>query len=114
HRPATEITMALRVPIFENDPGPLMAFQRAPRMGSPGPSAVFFTPRWNSFHGTARVAPPARTRTISASYAANTGSASPAGDAVPRLPPTVPRLRIWGDPTVREACASATNWESSS
>ena len=36
----------------------------------------------------------------------NLGSASPAGDAVPRLPPTVPRLRICGDPTVRAAAAS--------
>ena len=35
------------------------------------------------------------------------GSASPAGDAVPRFPPIVPRFRICGDPTVREASASA-------
>ena len=35
------------------------------------------------------------------------GSESPAGEAVPRLPPSVPRLRIWGEPTVREAAASA-------
>ena len=35
------------------------------------------------------------------------GSASPAGEAVPRLPPIVPRLRICGEPTVREASASA-------
>ena len=30
------------------------------------------------------------------------GSASPAGEAVPRLPPIVPRLRICGEPTVRD------------
>ena len=42
----------------------------------------------------------------SASDANSGGSASPAGDEVPRLPPTVPRLRIWGDPTVRDAIAS--------
>ena len=35
----------------------------------------------------------------------NLGAASPAGEAVPRLPPTVPRLRIWGEPTVRLAMA---------
>src|SRR5580765_3081151 len=35
------------------------------------------------------------------------GSASPAGEAVPRLPPIVPRLRICGEPTVRDASASA-------
>jgi hypothetical protein len=44
----------------------------------------------------------------SGGQAASTGSASPAGDALPRLPPTVPRLRICGDPTVREACHNAT------
>ena len=65
--PATEITMALRVPILENDPGPRMTFHRAPRISSPGASAVFFTPTRNSFHGMARDPPPARTRTISAS-----------------------------------------------
>src|SRR5207247_417084 len=53
--------------------------------------------------------PPALTRTTSASYAASTGSASPAGLAVPRFPPTVPRLRICGEPTVRDACTSAGN-----
>ena len=35
------------------------------------------------------------------------GIASPAGEAVPRLPPIVPRLRICGEPTVRDASASA-------
>ena len=42
-----------------------------------------------------------------ASAASSTGCVSPAGDAVPRLPPTVPRLRICGDPTVRLAMARA-------
>ena len=39
--------------------------------------------------------------------AGNLGAASPAGDEVPRLPPIVPRFRICGEPTVREASASA-------
>ena len=43
----------------------------------------------------------------SASSTRSGGSESPAGDAVPRLPPIVPRLRICGEPTVREASASA-------
>ena len=42
-----------------------------------------------------------------ASATSSGGSASPAGDAVPRLPPIVPRLRICGEPTVRDASASA-------
>ena len=37
-----------------------------------------------------------------ASSTSSGGSASPAGEAVPRLPPIVPRLRICGEPTVRE------------
>ena len=40
------------------------------------------------------------------SQASSGGWASPAGEAEPRLPPTVPRLRIWGEPTVRDASAS--------
>ena len=34
------------------------------------------------------------------------GSASPAGEEEPRFPPIVPRLRICGEPTVRDAIAS--------
>ena len=47
-----------------------------------------------------------RTRPLLARRAAAEAQ-SPAGDDVPRLPPIVPRLRICGDPTVREASASA-------
>ena len=50
----------------------------------------------------ARSRPPPRSSEIRSG-----GSASPAGEAVPRLPPIVPRLRICGEPTVREASASA-------
>ena len=53
-----------------------------------------FGPVRNSFQGSLRVAPPADPTRTSASYAARTGSASPAGDAVPRFPPTVPRLAL--------------------
>ena len=42
------------------------------------------------------------------------GSASPAGEEEPRLPPIVPRLRICGEPTVREAIARPGSRSSSS
>ena len=62
-----------------------------------------------SFQGTLRGAPSAAISTMSASNAASVGRASPAGEQVPRLPPTVPRLRICGEPTVRAACRSGTS-----
>src|SRR6266540_857837 len=65
--PAIEMTMALRVPIFEKDPGPRTFSHRAPRISSSGWSAFFFGPTMNSCHGRNRVAPPAFPRTISAS-----------------------------------------------
>ena len=45
--------------------------------------------------------------TTSASYTSSGGKASPAGEAVPRFPPNVPRFRICGEPTVRDASARA-------
>ena len=78
HNPATAMTMAFLVPIFENEPGPRRTGHRAPRMSSSGSSAVRFTPTRNSRHGIDRVMPPARPTSTSASYTASTGSASPA------------------------------------
>ena len=60
-----------------------------------------------------RLAVADRTTTV-ASRAASTGRVSPAGEAVARLPPSVPALRIWGEPTVRAAWASAGNQPASS
>ena len=59
----------------------------------------------NSVTGTRRV-PSVEAISTSASEAYRGGSPSPAGDEVPRFPPTVPRFRIWGDPTVLDAIAS--------
>ena len=42
-----------------------------------------------------------------ASSATRTGRPSPAGEDVPRFPPSVPALRICGEPTVRDASAKA-------
>ena len=58
----------------------------------------------NPSSGTER-APVDEASSTVAPEATSGGSASPAGDEVATLPPTVPRLRIWGDPTVREAIA---------
>jgi hypothetical protein len=60
----------------------------------------------NSVTGIAR-SPSAPASTTRASSATSTGSESPAGLAVPRLPPIVPALRICGEPIVRAAAASA-------
>ena len=75
-------------------------------ISSPGSIAVRFTPVMNSRTGMVRT-PAADASVTVASSAASTGNASPAGEQVPRLPASVPALRICGDPTVREASASA-------
>src|SRR6266508_4260936 len=106
-RPQTtiEITMALRVPTLRNCCGPSRRGTRISWMTSPGWIAVRFTPVMNSSIGRRRV-PPRLASTRVASRAPSTGSPSPAGLAVPTLPPTVPALRICGEPTVRAAAAS--------
>ena len=75
-------------------------------MSSSSASAFFFTPTRNSSSGIRR-APRTLATSTSAPSTSSGGSASPAGDAVPRFPPIVPRLRICGEPTVRDASASA-------
>ncbi len=55
--------------------------------------------------GTRRAPRVLLSSSISAPEAYSGGSASPAGEEEPRLPPIVPRLRICGEPTVREAAA---------
>ena len=79
---------------------------RTDTTSSSGSSALRLTPTRNSPSGMRRSP---RTLAISTrrSSTSSGGNASPAGDAVPRLPPSVPRLRICGEPTVRDASASA-------
>ena len=101
----TAITIALRVPTFENVCGPVAGSMRKAATSSSFRAALRFGPVKNSRTGTRRV-PDAEASSTSASDASRGGCASPAGEAVPRLPPTVPRLRICGEPTVREAMAS--------
>ena len=100
--------MALRVPTLRNSCGPRStgtrtAVDQLARRAAPSAS----DPVTNSATGTRRGVPAGRGSSTTASSAASTGSVSPAGDAVPRLPPIVPALRICGEPTVRAACASA-------
>jgi hypothetical protein len=73
-------------------------------MSSSGSRALCLGPLKNSSIGTRR-APPAEATSTSAPTASRGGWQSPAGEAEPRLPPIVPRLRICGDPTVRAAMA---------
>ncbi len=105
---ASEMTMALRVPTLRNCWGPWTRATRTARMTSPAAIAVRFGPVMNSCSGSVR-SPPRPARTTSASRAASSGSVSPAGLAVPTLPPIVPALRICGEPTVRAAAARAGN-----
>jgi hypothetical protein len=60
----------------------------------------------NSVNGHASFAATERS-TMVASRAASTGNVSPAGELVAMFPPTVPVLRICGDPTVLAASRSA-------
>ena len=101
----TAITIALRVPILANCCGPSAAAMWNAAISSSSARQLRFGPVTNSPTGIRRV-PAVDASSTSASDANSGGSASPAGDEVPRLPPTVPRLRICGEPTVREAIAS--------
>ena len=101
----TAMTMALRTPTLENCCGPSATGTRTAAISSSGASADRFTPVKNSLIGMSLV-PPTDTASTTVSQASSGGWASPAGEAEPRLPPTVPRLRICGEPTVREAIAS--------
>ena len=80
---------------------------------SPGFRAFALTPVINSVIETYRVSVD-DFNCIDASIATSTGIVSPAGDAVAKLPPKVPALRICGEPTVLAACAkagkNADNW----
>ena len=78
---------------------------RTEAISSSGSSALRFTPVKNASAGISRVPRAADSTSITAPAASSGGWASPAGDAEPRLPPTVPRIRICGEPTVRDAMA---------
>ena len=98
------MTMALRVPILLNCSGPDGSGMCTAAISSSGASALRFTPVKKSSMAIIRV-PRTEAASICARAASSGGCASPAGEAVPRLPPTVPRLRICGEPTVRDAMA---------
>ena len=100
----TAITIALRVPTLENCCGPPAGATWNAAISSSGSSTLRLGPVMNSPIGTRRV-PRVLASSTSAPDAYSGGSASPAGEEEPRLPPIVPRLRICGEPTVREAAA---------
>jgi hypothetical protein len=72
-------------------------------ISSPARSDVVLGPVRKSSRATTRLPLSAEATSTVASSAANTGSVSPAGEAVARFPPSVPVLRICGLPTVRAA-----------
>src|SRR4029077_1348908 len=103
----TAITIALRGPTFMNvcllsSPASTVT----PRISSSSASRFCFGPTRNSSSETTR-SPRTLPSFTSAPPPSRGGSASPAGDEVPRFPPIVPRFRICGPPTVRAASASA-------
>ena len=102
----TAITIALRVPTLANCCGPAAGRHAGPRaISSSGASDAALRAGEEVVDrrpGGCRAPRRARPRAPAASSG---GCASPAGEAEPRLPPTVPRLRICGEPTVREAMA---------
>ena len=102
----TAITIAFRTPTLEKFCGPVARATCTATMSSSGCSTQRFGATKNSSTGTRRVAFDEASSTV-APAASSGGWQSPAGDAEPKLPPIVPRLRIGGDPTVREATTSA-------
>ncbi len=109
----TAITIAFRGPIFMNVCEAPDGESHTAVISSSGSSVFRFGPTRNSPSGTRRT-PRTLASSTSASSITSGGSASPAGEAVPRLPPIVPRLRICGEPTVRDASASAGRSRASS
>jgi hypothetical protein len=100
----TAITIALRVPTFANCCGPGAGGTSTAEISSSSARTLRFGPVKNRSIGTRRV-PRTDASSTTAPAASSGGWASPAGDADPRFPPTVPRLRICGEPTVRDAWA---------
>ncbi len=102
----TAMTIALRGPTFMKVWGWRVGSTSTETISSSGSRALRFTPTRKS-SSRMRRSPRTLATSISALSTRRGGSASPAGEAVPRFPPSVPRLRICGEPTVREASASA-------
>ena len=99
------MTIAFRGPTFMNVCGCPLGSTSTATISSSSASALRLTPSRNSRAGAAHAT---RARELDAgALDEQRRSASPAGDAVPRFPPIVPRLRICGEPTVRDASASA-------
>src|SRR5487761_34421 len=109
----TAITIAFRVPTLLNCCGPFAGATRKAAIRSSFLIAFRLGPVKNSRAGSRRV-PAVEASSTTASLASSGGWASPAGEADPRLPPTVPRCLICGDPTVRDAIARPGSWPPSS
>lgn len=99
------MTIAFRVPILEKYWGPDAGAVQNARISSSGSSALRFTPVKNSAAGIIRIPRAADSASMTASPASSGGWASPAGRRGAEVAAAVPRLRICGDPTVRDAWA---------
>ena len=99
------MTIALRVPIFANCCGPSAGAMRNAAISSSSAIALRFGPVTNSATGTRRVPRDRRDLDDRVGGEQRRQRRRPRATTVPRLPPTVPRLRICGDPTVRDAIA---------
>ena len=86
---------------------------RTATISSSGSSAFRFGPTRKSRSGTVREPPRRGELDLGAVDEQRRQRVARPGEAVPRLPPIVPRLRICGPPTVREASASASSGSAS-
>ena len=86
----TAMTIALRVPTLANCCGPAAGGSWMAAISSSGSSALCLTPVKKSATGMLRAPRAADSTSTLAPTASRTGWQSPAGDAEPTLPPTVP------------------------
>ena len=109
-----EITRYLRLPSLRNELAECSGADgiRTATTSSPDFRSTFRIPRTKFANGTRRN-PAGDAISTSASSARNGGTPSAAGEALHRLPATVPAFCIWMDPTSRPAAFSPSKYRGS-